>query len=328
MLRRLLLVLAGLVGLGVAALGTVLALAHLEIRRRDPPLPSDAEVLALARAADGPSAVAWQLTASQALPRSQVLDPALDPDPDAPYVMSHPSFALAWADGRLLLVDLGMEREAALAFGRPLAWLGAEPIDATGGAAAALGPAAERVGAVLFTHLHTDHVEGVLALCAARGGADLAVPQTAAQAGLVNHTTRPGRRLLVRAGCLTPQRLEAAALAKVEGFGGVGVVDAAGHTPGSQVVLAVLHGEGAPRRLAFTGDVANHVAGIRLDVGKPPAYRALVAPEWDERLGRVRRWLRHLEQELGFELVVAHDRAQLEALGLPSFASLRGPGSG
>jgi glyoxylase-like metal-dependent hydrolase (beta-lactamase superfamily II) len=117
-------------------------------------------------------------------------------------------------------------------------------------------------------------------------------------------------------------------LAEVEGFGGVGVVDAAGHTPGSQVVLAVLHAGGATRRLAFTGDVANHVAGIRLDVGKPPAYRALVVPEWDERLGRVRRWLRHLEQDLGFELVVAHDRAQLEALGLPSFSSLRGPGSG
>jgi glyoxylase-like metal-dependent hydrolase (beta-lactamase superfamily II) len=117
-------------------------------------------------------------------------------------------------------------------------------------------------------------------------------------------------------------------LAPVEGFGGVGVVDAGGHTPGSQVVLAVLRGEGAPRRLAFTGDVANHVAGIRLDVGKPPAYRLLVVPEWDERLGRVRRWLRHLEQDLGFELVVAHDRAQLEALDLPSFSALRGPGSG
>jgi glyoxylase-like metal-dependent hydrolase (beta-lactamase superfamily II) len=320
-LRRLFQVLAGLLALGVAALAAVLALAHLEIRRRDPPLPSDAEVLALAQAADRPSAVAWQLTASQPLPRGQVLDPARDPDPAAPYVMSHPSFALAWPDGR-------MERDAALAFGRPLAWLGGGPIAATGGAAAALGPAAERVGAVLFTHLHTDHVEGILALCAARGGADLAVPQTAAQAGLVNHTTRPGRRLLERAGCLTPQRLAAAALAEVEGFGGVGVVDAAGHTPGSQVVLAVLRGDGAARRLAFTGDVANHVAGIRLDLGKPPAYRALVVPEWDERLGRVRRWLRHLEQELGFELVVPHDQAQLEALGLPGFASLRGPGSG
>jgi hypothetical protein len=99
-------------------------------------------------------------------------------------------------------------------------------------------------------------------------------------------------------------------------------VDAAGHTPGSQVVLAALRSEAGVRRLAFTGDVANHAAGIRHDVGKPLAYRLLVVPEWDERLGRVRRWLAHLERELGFELLVAHDRAQLEALGLPSFREL------
>ncbi len=328
-MRRLLLALAALLGLGLAALGAVLALAHVEIRRRDPPLPADAEVLALAEDPDPPGRVAWQLTASQALPRSQVLDPALDPEPAAPYVMSHPSFALAWPDGRILLVDLGMEREAALAFGRPLEWLGgAEPAVFHGGAAAALGPAAARVGAVLFSHLHTDHVEGVLALCAARGGAALSVPQTPAQAELVNHTTRPGQRLLEQAGCVARQRLPEAPLAKLPGFGGVAVADAAGHTPGSQVVLAVLRGEGPPRRLAFTGDVANHVAGIRLDVGKPPAYRALVVPEWDARLGRVRRWLRHLEQDLGFELVVEHDQAQLEALRLPPFASLRDPAGG
>jgi glyoxylase-like metal-dependent hydrolase (beta-lactamase superfamily II) len=221
-----------------------------------------------------------------------------------------------------------MEREAALAFGRPLGWVGAEPIEPGDGAAAARGPAAERVAAVLFTHLHTDHVEGILALCAARHGAALALFQTAAQAELVNHTTRPGHRLIEQAGCLAPRRLPPASLAPVEGFGGVAVVDAAGHTPGSQVVLVVLRTGGTIRQLAFTGDVANHVAGIRLDVGKPPGYRALVVPEWDERLGRVRRWLRHLEQDLGFELVVAHDRAQLEALDLPAFSALFDPAGG
>ena len=327
-LRRLWLGALALLALGATAAAVGLALAHLEMRGRDPALPSDAEVLALAGAADAPSAVAWQLTSSQPLSRGQVLDPAQDPDPSAPYVMSHPSFALAWPDGRLLLVDLGMEREAALAFGRPLEWLGGEPAAFHEGAARALGPAAARVGAVLFTHLHSDHVEGVLALCAARGGASIALPQTTAQRERSNYTTRPGRALLEQAGCLAPQRLPEAALATVAGFGGVGVVDAAGHTPGSQLVLAVLRGAGAERRLAFTGDVANHVEGIRLDVGKPPAYRWLVVPEWDERLGRVRRWLRHLEADLGFELVVAHDRVQLEALDLAPFSTLRGSGGG
>jgi glyoxylase-like metal-dependent hydrolase (beta-lactamase superfamily II) len=324
-MRRALLGLLALLALALAAAGVVLLLAHLEIRARDPALPGDAEVEALAAAAEAPVALAWHESASQPVPRRQVLDSARDPAPDAPYVMSHPSFALGWPDGRLLLVDLGTEREAALAFGRPLAWLGAGPMAAHGGAAQALGPAGARVAGVLFTHLHSDHVEGVVALCAARGGASLALYQTAAQAERANHTTRPGRALLARAGCLAAERVAEAPLAAVPGFPGVGVVDVAGHTPGSQVLLAVLRGNGAPRRLAFTGDVVNHAEGIRQDIGKPAAYRTLVVPESEERLGRVRRWLRRLEQRLGFELVVAHDRAQLESLGLPPFSTLRDP---
>jgi glyoxylase-like metal-dependent hydrolase (beta-lactamase superfamily II) len=312
------------VGAAVAFAAVGLALAHREIRGRDPELPSDAEVLALAGGAGGPSAVAWHETAHQPMPRAQVLDPAQDPDSALPYVMSHPSFALAWPDGRLLLVDLGMEREAALAFGRPLEWVGAGPAVFASGAASALGPAAERLAGVLFSHLHTDHVEGVLALCAARSGASLPVFQTAAQAELSNYTTRPGWKLLEQSGCAAKQRLPEAPLAAVPGFPGVGVVDAAGHTPGSQVVLAVVSGA---RRLAFTGDVANHVEGIRRGVRKPALYSLLVVPESEARLARVRRWLRHLEGDLGFELVVGHDQAQLASLGLPPFAALRGPES-
>jgi len=302
-----------------------LALAQREIRARDPELPTDAEVLALAEAPGGPAAVAWHETSHQAMPRTRVLDAAQDPDPGAAYVMSHPSFALAWPDGRLLLVDLGMEREAALAFGRPLEWTGAEPAVFESGAASALGPAAERAAGAIFSHLHTDHVEGLAALCAARGGAALPVFQTAAQAERANYTTRPGRKLLEQAGCPTAQRLPEGRLAPVAGFPGVGVVDAAGHTPGSQVVLAVLSGGAAPRRLAFTGDVANHVEGIRRNVSKPFLYSLLVVPESPGRLDRVRRWLRHLESDLGFELVVAHDQAQLASLALPPFSALLRP---
>ena len=318
-------VLLGALALMLLVAAGGLALAHREVRARDPELPSDAEVLALAEAPGGPAAVAWHETSHQAMPRARVLDPAEDPDPDAPYVMSHPSFALAWPDGRLLLVDLGMEREAALAFGQPLEWAGADPAVFESGAARALGPAAERAAGAVFTHLHADHVQGVLALCVARGGASLPVFQTAAQRERANYTTRPGRSLLEQARCPSPQRLPEGRLAPLPGFPGVGVVDAAGHTPGSQVLLAVVSGGAAPRRLAFTGDIANHVEGIRRNVGKPLLYRLLVVPESPQRLDRVRRWLRHLESDLGFELVVAHDRAQLSALALPPFSALLRP---
>lgn len=326
-MRRLRRILLGALGLGLAFAAAGLALAHREIRARDPELPTDAEVLALAAAAGGPSAIGWHETSSQSVPRSQVLDPALDPDPDAPYVMAHPLFALGWPDGRLLLVDLGMEHEAAVAFSRPLRWVGGGIPITSGGPAEALGPAAARVAGVLFTHLHTDHVEGVLGLCAARAGAALPVFQTAAQASLSNYTTRPGRRLLERAGCVAPQRLAEGPLAAAPGFPAVGVVDAAGHTPGSQVVLAAVANGARTRRLAFTGDVANHVAGIRQNVGKPPLYRTLVVPESEARLARVRLWLQHLERDLGFELLVAHDREQIAALALPDLSALLGNGS-
>jgi glyoxylase-like metal-dependent hydrolase (beta-lactamase superfamily II) len=318
--RRLLRGALALLALALAAGAAGLSLAHIEIRGRDPALPSDAEVLALADRG-GPVALAWHETAQQAMPRALVLDPADDPDSALPYVMSHPSFALAWADGRLLLVDLGMEAEAARSFGRPLEWAGAEPMRVQSGAAGALGAATARVAGVLFTHLHSDHVEGVGALCTARGGATLPWFQTAAQATLANFTTRPGRKLAAGAGCLAGETLPDAPLVRLPGFPGVGVVDAAGHTPGSQVVLALL---GDRRRIAFTGDIANHVEGIRRNLGKPVLYRLLVVPESPRRLERVRRWLAHLERELGFALVVAHDRAQLAALALPHFDTLLG----
>jgi glyoxylase-like metal-dependent hydrolase (beta-lactamase superfamily II) len=289
--RRLARAALALLALAALAAAGALALAHREIRARDPALPGDAEVLALAAVPGGPVALAWHETARQPMPRALVLEPAADPDGAAPYVMSHPSFALAFSDGRLLLVDLGMDGEGARAFGRPLEWAGAAPLVFASGAAQALGPAVARVGGALFSHLHADHVGGVVALCAARAGAALPVFQTAAQAEHVNYTTRPGRRLLERAGCAARRRLPAEPLAAVPGFPGVAVVDAAGHTPGSQVVLAVLAGG---RRLAFTGDVANHVEGVRRNLPKPALYG----------------------------LVVAHDEAHLASLALPGFGAL------
>jgi glyoxylase-like metal-dependent hydrolase (beta-lactamase superfamily II) len=324
-MRRILRFGMGAFGLVLALAAAGLGLAHREIRARDPALPSDAEVLALAEATGGATAIAWHETASQSVPRRQVLDPELDASPDEPYVMAHSSFALAWPDGRLLLVDLGMEHEAAVAFSRPLRWVGGGIPITFGGPAEALGPATARVAGVLLSHLHTDHVEGALGLCTARSGTALPVFQTAAQAELANYTTRPGRSLLERAGCLASRRLADAPLAPVPGFPGVGVVDAAGHTPGSQVVLAVVTDGSRTRRLAFTGDVANHVAGIRQNVGKPLLYRLGIVPESEPRLARVRGWLQHLERDLGYELLVAHDQAQLASLGLPGFAALLGP---
>ena len=161
-----------------------------------------------------------------------------------------------------------------------------------------------------------DHVQGIGALCARRGGAEVHVFSTPAQAERRNYTTQPAADLLAAASCARVVRLPEAPLAPLPGFPGVAVIWAAGHTPDSQIALAAVARAGAPpRRIAFAGDVVNAVDGARFDVPKPRLYRWLVTPEDDARLGAVRRFLGRLERA-GFELAPAHDLLHLRSLGL------------
>jgi len=313
MLRRLLgiaaLLVLALVGIASALVGA----AHLGMRGLGGPLPLTLTGLEVD---DAPVALQVADTARQRVPRAQVLDPSRDPSPDAPYEMAHPAFLFRWADGRMLLIDAGMEPAAAAAFGRTLELVGAEPAEPRGSAVEQLPELAAGRLAVVFTHLHTDHTQGLGALCAARGGAPIELFQTPAQASRGNYTTRPGAAAVEQAPCVRKALLPDEPFALLPGFPGVGVVWAAGHTPGSQLVIAALHGaDGSPRRIAFTGDVANAIDGIRYDVPKPLLYRLLIVPENDERLGEVRRFLGHLEQA-GVVLAPSHDGLHLRSLGL------------
>ena len=313
MLRRALRITAFLLGAALLLVALFLGQAHFAMRGLGGPLPTDLSAL---EGGDLPVRLVVANTASQRLPRAQVLDPSRDPSPDAPYEMSHPAFLLVWADGRRLLVDAGMDAAAARAFGANLELVGGAPTETWGSVVEQLPELVSGPLAIVFTHLHTDHVQGLGPLCAARKGAEIEVFQTPAQAERRNHTTSPGAALLEEAGCARMTRLAEAPLAALPGFPGVAVIWAAGHTPGSQVVLASLGGErGAPRRLAFAGDVANAVDGILHDVPKPLLYRLLLVPEDDARLGAVRRFLAHLGQA-GFAVLPSHDGLHLRALHL------------
>jgi len=318
-MRRWLLVLAGLVGIGLGALAAVVVGAHREIDAIDPPLPSAAVVIQADAESDLPVRLRWIDTASQALPRSAVLEPDLDPDPGARYVMSHPSFVLEWPDGRIFLIDLGMDAESATAFGRNLEWMaGGEPIAFHGSTAQRLGDAVDRVRGLAFTHLHTDHTSGVAELCQARS-APLRLFQTRLQAERVNHTTRPGRAQLEAAGCLEPELLEGAALMAVPGFPGLAVVAAGGHTPGSQIFVAHVRDGREVRTWIFTGDVVNHLDGVRFDLPKPRLYSLLVVPESRDRLQRLRGWLHELAQTHGARVLVSHDELAIQASGIDAW---------
>jgi glyoxylase-like metal-dependent hydrolase (beta-lactamase superfamily II) len=319
----------------VAVLVLLLAWAHLSVRREHAPLPTRQEVVASAAGAGHPVRLSIANTASQPMPRAAVLDPRRDPSPGDPYVMSHPSFVLEWPDGRILLVDAGMDREGALRFGAPIELVsGGSPIEPHASAADQLGPAATRVEGVVFTHLHQDHVGGITALCRGRT-TPLRVFMTDAQEHRPNYTTRPGRSLLasVKRGaqgaedpaCVEIVAIGSGGLVPVPGFPGTFVIAAGGHTPGSQIVVASVDGAGGPTTYAFTGDIVNHVAGVDHDVPKPFLYRLVVVPEAEGRQGELRRFLRDLRDEGGVRLLVSHDQRQLEASGVAPYRAASSP---
>lgn len=329
MIRKVLSGVAVLLALVILAAAGFLAAAHAGVRRERASLPARADVVATGRGGEHPVRLAVANTASQVMPRSGVLDPERDPSPHEPYVMSHPSFVLEWADGKILLVDVGMDREGAIRFGRPIELAsGGEPMEPHASVAAQLGPAAERVEGIVFTHLHQDHVGGVAELCRGRTR-PLRVFMTEAQDQRPNYTTRSGRELLAGvkrgaqadgdAACVEVVPLASGGLSPVAGFPGVFVIAAGGHTPGSQIVVANVDAGSMPSQFAFTGDIVNSIAGIDFDIPKPGLYRLLVVPEADERQTELRQFLRDLRDAGGAALLVSHDERQLAASGVPAY---------
>lgn len=316
-MKRVVWILLGAAAAVFLAVGVGLMVAHWHIDSFDPELPDAAALAALAGAADAPVRLSVINTAAQVMPRSTVLEPSLDPDPESPYAMSHAAFVLEWSDGRILLIDAGMDEDAAIGFGAPMEFAGAEPIIPLSSLAESLGADAGRVAGIGFTHMHTDHTQGLGPLCQARDGQPLPVFQTRLQSDERNYTTRPGHAVVSEAGCAEVTHLEGGPLYALPGFPGVAVFSAAGHTPGSQVFVASVEGQ----LWFFLGDVVNHAEGIEHDLPKPYSYSLLIVPESGERLERVRRMIRGVTDELDARFVPTHDLHHLEAQGLPGFES-------
>jgi len=309
-----------LVLLLVAGVTGALVWMHMEVEGEHAPLPVLSDVLALSSLPELPIKVSVIETAQQVTPRKAVLDPGTDPNPQAPYVMTHPAFVLEWADGRLLLVDAGMTRAGAIKFGGPLEQaFGAAPIEPLTTTAAALGDAVDRVKGIVFTHLHIDHVDGLRELCQ-HLKRPVKVFTTPPQLDTWTFFTAEGKDLVQHSGCTEPVRIGGTALIPLDGFPGVGVIAAGGHTPGSQAIVAsIRQPDGTAKRYIFTGDITNTIDGIRKDVSKPLFYRLVIVPEDDDRLGELRRYMRALEADHGVTLVVSHDQNHLRTLGIPAW---------
>lgn len=306
----------GVVVLALLTAGVAIGWVRYTLTALRTPLPPAAGVAGTSQAAEVPVRISWFNTASQFVPRSALIDTSKDPDPDAWARMSFPVFVIEWADGRILLVDAGMDAPTARRFGVPMERVvGGDAVEPVTDVAAALGPARDRVAGIVFTHLHEDHVQGVESLCRA-GAKPIEALVASAQAEHPYYWTRPSLDLLKRSPCLRMKTLPAEPMSELPGFPGVVVIAAAGHTPGTQLVVTHI-GSREARPIVLSGDVVNNHDGIEQNLPKPWLYRLLVVPEDERRLGEVRQYLRELEQQFGVTVLVSHDQAYLEASTVP-----------
>ena len=299
-------VVASLLLLGLAIL---LLPPHWQIRRIAPPLPSAAELRALAAEPDGPIAVEYLVNASQSSPLG---------------VLGHLVFLVRWADGSAFMIDAGLDRAEAAEFAEllKLMW-GADEGRFHGDVAELLGDGIRQVRGVGFTHLHIDHSQGVVPFCAARGGAvddandrpgeeSAVVYQTRWQREEHNFNTTEGAGL-VEASCLEAFGLSGDGVMRVEGFPGLGVVALGGHTPGSTLFAVPVAGH----LWLFSGDITNTRAALLGDEGKPFYYSYLAVPENTARTAELRQWLTALDAREDTTVIVSHDLPDIEASGLP-----------
>jgi glyoxylase-like metal-dependent hydrolase (beta-lactamase superfamily II) len=302
-MRRVILGFALLTSLGALYLVLNLFAAHVQVRGVAPGLPERISLGGAVKGSEGPVGLYYVNTASQRLSSEESL--------------GHLAFILEWRDGRLLMIDSGMDSEEAIAFGRPLEWAtGAEPSIPFGSVAEQMGEDVRLIDAVVFTHLHSDHTQGMLSLCDARMGKALRVLQTPWQADERNYTTDLGYQHVIDSGCARLERLAGGAIDFLPGFPGVVAIAAGGHTPGSTLYLARV----GPRLWLFSGDITNSRAELLENRPKLLLYSLLVVPENRTRLGELRSWLRDLDRAPDLSVVVSHDLAALETERLPPWS--------
>ena len=298
MIRKLPRIMAALFALAFGAVSTILIAAHWQIRQIEPPLPT-AEAIELALAAeDTAAAISYINTATQSGPFG---------------TLGHVGVLIEWEDGTpAFLIDTGMPAAQAVAFGAPLErFLDAGPTRAFGAIDVQMGEAAQSIGAIAFTHLHSDHTDGVGGICAAQA-TPATVYQSDLQRNLQNYGTRSGEANIAGAAC--PRAALGTDLVKpIEGFPGVVAIAAGGHTPGSTVYATRFNG----KVWIFAGDITNDMQSLHNNIDKPWAYTTFVVPENPSRQAELRLWLESLDQLENFEVLVAHDIGAWERSEIP-----------
>lgn len=303
-LRRVGVALLSVIAACCVLIAVILTEAHLEMRGITPPLPGLASITQLAEVEGGPIRIRYLNTATQGGPGLSSF--------------GYPAYLIEWADGRSFLVDAGMERSDAEAFGQPIEWLlGTDPIETHGSVAEQLGPAKARISGAAFTHLHSDHTSGFAGLCEGEK-TSITVFQTRLQAERDNFGTLPGHADIDEAECAKQVTLGGARMQEVPGFPGLAVVAAGGHSPGSTIFFVRV----GDITWVLSGDITNLLVSLDENLPKPLAYSVLIVPENRDRLEVLRLWLHDLDDQPNTIVVPSHDLSALVATGMRPYPIL------
>jgi glyoxylase-like metal-dependent hydrolase (beta-lactamase superfamily II) len=299
-------ILGGGLVLGLILAAIALVPPHLQVRSVEPALPDMAGLRTLLSVENGPVRLRYVNTSSQALPQGE---------------LGHTVFLVEWANGNLFMIDAGMDRKAAVEFGKLMETaLSAEEAVSHGSIAEILGEDTMRVMGVAYTHLHIDHAQGTVPFCAARGSG-ASVFQTSWQSDLHNFNTVEGAAIVADS-CLEPGTLGEGVIMAVEGFPGIGIVALGGHTPGS-TLFAVAVGD---RLWLLSGDISNSKADLLSKTGKGFLYSYLLVPEHTGRNDALRSWLGALDADEHTTVIVSHDVLDIASSGMAEYSRPRSSG--
>lgn len=300
-MKKIIAAVAALLVMALIVVAFILVPPHLQIRRVEPPLPDLTEVQKLAPVDSGPIRISYIDLASQQF---------------GSRVSGNSVFVIEWEDGRIFMVDAGMDKKTATEFAEQAQrWLGATaPLDFRIAAADALAGRIKHVRGVGFTHLHIDHVQGLQGFCRHRGiGAK--VYQSADQANIHNLRTEEGAQI-VRDSCLEQVVMAGEGLIQLSEFPGVVMLPVGGHTPGSTIFFVTV----GDKIWVLSGDVSNNKRDLLENKGKGFLYSYLIVPENTRQAEKLRLWLSALDAEDNIEVIVSHDAEALASSNMPELA--------